>query len=128
MEILFFFFLLLAFPIAAIIGLLPAFIAWNKGQSFIWWWIYGALLFIVALPHALIMEGKIVPTGQTRYGTNVTQIFIRENGQQQGPYPVGYVRAWLDSGRLDQNALAWHEGCPDWIPVSSMFDVDRMHR
>ena len=39
-----------------LIGLIPAFIADKKGRSFIAWWIYGALLFIVALPHALLME------------------------------------------------------------------------
>lgn len=41
---------------AVLIGLLPAFIAQSKGKSFIGWWIYGALLFIVALPHSLIMK------------------------------------------------------------------------
>lgn len=42
--------------IALIIGIIPAFIAQNKGRSFFLWWIYGALLFIVALPHSLIMK------------------------------------------------------------------------
>lgn len=39
---------------AVLIGLLPAYIARKKGRSFGLWWIYGALLFIVALPHALL--------------------------------------------------------------------------
>jgi hypothetical protein len=43
--------------IALIIGLIPAGIAQSKGESFIGWWIYGSLLFIVALPHALLMKG-----------------------------------------------------------------------
>ena len=42
--------------IAVLIGLIPAIIAKNKGRSFLGWWIYGALLFIVALPHSLIMR------------------------------------------------------------------------
>ncbi|NML73086.1 zinc ribbon domain-containing protein [Rhizobium sp. S-51] len=42
--------------IAVIIGLFPAAIARSKGRSFVAWWVYGALLFIVALPHALIMK------------------------------------------------------------------------
>lgn len=42
--------------IAAIIGLLPAFIAQGKGKSFVLWWFYGAMIFIVALPHSLIMK------------------------------------------------------------------------
>ena len=44
------------FIIALLIGLIPAFIANNKGKSFVLWWIYGALIFIVALPHSLIMK------------------------------------------------------------------------
>jgi ribosomal protein L7/L12 len=42
--------------IAIIIGLIPAYIAKTKGRSFGLWWFYGAALFIVALPHALIMK------------------------------------------------------------------------
>jgi hypothetical protein len=42
--------------IATLIGLLPAYLAQQKGRSFGLWWIYGALLFIVALPHALVMK------------------------------------------------------------------------
>lgn len=45
---------LLFLPI--LIGLIPAIIAHGKGRSFILWWIYGAGLFIVALPHSLIMK------------------------------------------------------------------------
>ena len=40
--------------IAMLIGLIPAAIARSKGRSFLGWWAYGALLFIVALPHALL--------------------------------------------------------------------------
>lgn len=43
---------------AALIGLLPAAIAQSKGRSFVAWWIYGSLLFIVALPHALLARRK----------------------------------------------------------------------
>lgn len=42
--------------IAALLGLIPAAIAKGKGRSFGLWWFYGAMLFIVALPHALIMR------------------------------------------------------------------------
>ena len=41
---------------AAILGLIPATIAQSKGRSFIGWWFYGAMLFIVALPHALLLK------------------------------------------------------------------------
>jgi len=41
------------FKLAVLIGLIPAFIAQKKGKSFLLWWFYGAMLFIVALPHSL---------------------------------------------------------------------------
>lgn len=44
--------------LGAIIGLLPAFIAQRKGSSFVFFWILGALLFIVALPWALLMKDR----------------------------------------------------------------------
>jgi hypothetical protein len=47
--------------IVILLGLIPAAIAQRKGESFVVWWIYGALLFIVALPHALLKKPN-VPT------------------------------------------------------------------
>jgi hypothetical protein len=44
--------------IAVVIGLIPAIIAKKKGRSFFVWWVYGALLFIVALPHALLAPAR----------------------------------------------------------------------
>lgn len=42
--------------LAAVLGLLPAFIASSKGRSFFGWWIYGTLLFIVAIVHAIVIK------------------------------------------------------------------------
>lgn len=44
--------------IASLIGLIPAIIAKGKGRSFGLWWLYGAALFIIALPHSLIMKAN----------------------------------------------------------------------
>lgn len=41
---------------AALLGLLPAAIAWRKGHSFWLFWLYGTVVFIVAFPHAIIMR------------------------------------------------------------------------
>jgi len=41
---------------AMIIGLIPAYIASQKGRSFILWWFFGAMLFIVALPVSIIIK------------------------------------------------------------------------
>lgn len=42
--------------IAVLLGLLPAFIASGKGHSFLLWWILGSIVFIFALPLALIAK------------------------------------------------------------------------
>lgn len=41
---------------AVLLGLIPAVIANGKGRSFGLWWVYGAALFIIALPHSLLMK------------------------------------------------------------------------
>lgn len=41
-----------------ILGLIPAFIAWRKGRDFIDWWFFGAGLWPVALPMALLLKPK----------------------------------------------------------------------
>ncbi|MBA7493635.1 hypothetical protein ES702_04205 [subsurface metagenome] len=48
--------LLLTLILAILIGLIPGFIAKNKGLNFFVWWLFGACLFIVALPCSLIIK------------------------------------------------------------------------
>lgn len=47
------------FVIAILIGLIPAVIAKNKGKSFGLWWFFGAALFIVALPCAILAKADV---------------------------------------------------------------------
>jgi hypothetical protein len=47
------------FLLSVLLGLVPAVIAKGKGRSFGLWWFYGAALFIVALPHSLIMKADV---------------------------------------------------------------------
>jgi hypothetical protein len=42
------------FILLPLLGIITAMIAASKGRNAFGWWIYGALLFIVALPHALL--------------------------------------------------------------------------
>ena len=42
--------------LVALIGLIPAIIAQKKGRSFALWWLYGVMIFIIALPHALLIS------------------------------------------------------------------------
>ena len=43
---------------AAILGLITGFIAKSKGYSFGAWWLYGFLIFIVAIIHVLVIPNK----------------------------------------------------------------------
>lgn len=47
---------LVTLAIAALLGLIPANIAKNKGHSFGLWWFYGWMLFIVAIIHVQFIE------------------------------------------------------------------------
>lgn len=75
MEILFF---------AAILGLIPAVIAQHKGRSFVGFWIYGALLFIVALPHALLMKPDVAALEQRQ---------IEEGSGRKCPFCAEVIKA-----------------------------------
>ncbi len=47
---------------AACLGVIPAVIAHRKGHDWLFWWVFGTTMFIVALPTALLMK----PTGNPR--------------------------------------------------------------
>jgi hypothetical protein len=44
--------------LAVLLGLIPASIARSRGHSFIIWWAFGALIFIVALPCSLFLKER----------------------------------------------------------------------
>lgn len=44
--------------LAILIGCIPGAIAQSKGHSFILWWLFGTLLFILALPCALMLSDQ----------------------------------------------------------------------
>ena len=41
---------------AVLIGLVPASIARRKGRDFLAWWFFGAMMFVFALPAALLLR------------------------------------------------------------------------
>jgi uncharacterized RDD family membrane protein YckC len=49
------------------------------------------------------------------------EIWIGRNGERHGPYKEEDVRAWLRSGQVSGNDLAWREGLADWQPLSVLF-------
>lgn len=44
---------------AAILGVLVGMIAKSKGRDFFPWWLYGTLIFIVAIVHVLIIKPDV---------------------------------------------------------------------
>jgi hypothetical protein len=53
--------------VAAILGLIPAYIAWRKGYFFFQWWFFGTALWIVALPIAIFMKRDEVELDRRRF-------------------------------------------------------------
>ena len=52
------------------------------------------------------------------------QVFVSVQGQPQGPFPLSEINAMLADGRLAPfSSLAWHEGCPGWIPLAQVAGV-----
>lgn len=66
--------------IAICIGTIPGFIAQSKGRSFVAWWMYGAALFIVALPHSLLIKPDVeqIEREQLQSGTSKKCPFCAE--------------------------------------------------
>lgn len=70
--------------LALFLGLIPAFIAKNKGRSFGVWYVYGALLFIVALIHSLLISNR---------PENKSEADLKEEGLKKCPYCAEYIKA-----------------------------------
>lgn len=54
-------YIVLTLTLSALLGLIPANIAKNKGYSFGLWWFYGWMLFIVAIIHVQFIPDKNSP-------------------------------------------------------------------
>ena|ERR1041385_1202613 len=63
------------FILSILLGLIPAAIAQKKGRNFVAWWVYGTLIFIVALPHALMLKPAPVEIITTTYPEPVSNVF-----------------------------------------------------
>lgn len=46
------------------------------------------------------------------------EFLIHHDGREIGPYSESEVRSRLISGAIISSDLAWHEGAPDWAPLS----------
>jgi hypothetical protein len=48
------------------------------------------------------------------------QIYIGRDGKQLGPYSLEEINQEIELGRTSTADLAWHEGMPGWVPLSSL--------
>lgn len=51
-------YLLIIIGILGLLGLIPAYIARQKGRPFLDWWFFGAFLFPIALPYAIMLKSN----------------------------------------------------------------------
>jgi hypothetical protein len=93
--------------IAVLLGLVPAYIAQKKGRSFVGWWIYGALLFIVALPHAIIMDPLPDSEEAMKHDALVASVRTRHNlDHAQKPEKPQTLNRWQALTRYDPEIQA----------------------
>jgi TM2 domain-containing membrane protein YozV len=50
---------------------------------------------------------------------------VAQGGEQHGPYSQDEIAGYLASGSFTPDALAWKQGMNDWVPVRSIFPVNR---
>src|SRR3954469_9369316 len=51
------------------------------------------------------------------------RILVNHDGQQLGPYSLDEVRAAVQAGSLNATDLAWVEGTPSWVALSSVINA-----
>lgn len=50
----------------------------------------------------------------------MTKVFLYQNGQQVGPYQVGDLQNWIQTGQLQITDQAWFEGSPNWVTLADV--------
>ena len=79
----FIFFLVLQLAFSAALGLIPAFWARRKGRRFWLWWLYGTVLFVVAVPHLIVLT--ITERRGSRLSTSIRAAGTLRSGSAGAP-------------------------------------------
>lgn len=48
----------------------------------------------------------------------------QQGGEQYGPFDTPQLRTFIAEGRLIASDRLWHEGMTDWVPASSVSELD----
>ena len=111
----------LSLAIAVFIGLMPAAIAQSKGKSFVAWWLYGAALFIVALPHSLLMKADMKQIRRLPTATNLPKyltIIDEEEYNQR-------MEQWREKYQIPAKSRVQASDATDgWLPARLKSDED----
>ncbi len=54
------------------------------------------------------------------------QYYVARNGQATGPFSHAQLLAQLESGEISEKDLAWHDGAPDWKPLSKVAGFEHL--
>lgn len=115
--------------VAVLVGVIPAAIAQAKGRSFVAWWIYGAALFIFALPHSLLIrpDAKSLERNELLSGTSRKCPFCAEiikaeavvcrfcgrdlplDAGAEVPSNAAPAEKIIDQDELDRRFAAWQQ-------------------
>lgn len=82
--------------IPAGLGLIPAIIAENKGYSFGLWWLYGWLLFIVAIIHV-----SLIPDKNSQQSSLTPEPSVSDELKKHADILIAY-KELLDTGVITQ--------------------------
>lgn len=44
-------------------------------------------------------------------------VYLYDRGQQQGPYPLDQIKAWLVSGQIQASMMSRYDPIPYWVPL-----------
>lgn len=103
--------------IAALLGLIPAFIAQSRGRSFGLWWIYGFLLFIVALIHSLFITKKDSSDSNHQLGSDMRKCPLCAEAVKIEAIKCKHCGSDIPKGSTKARPVIDYDFLPSSIPV-----------